>query len=450
MIESPHIWIPNFYPRVRAVVGLQWGDEGKGKIIDLLAQDADVVIRGTGGNNAGHSVVIGEEIYALSLVPSGIFNPNTLNILGSGVVIDPNAFIKETQNLEERGISTKNLIISKRAHLVLDAYKYIDALEEGKRGDKKIGTTGKGIGPAYMLKAMRSGLRTGDIYSNKDEFLKKVDGTLEVLRRLYYPGDTVVPHVLQAQYYEQFYDNWKRNIVGRLRHTEAVVNSHLSKGSNILLEGAQGVLLDVDHGTYPYVTSSNSGVAGLVNGSDIPVVAVTDIIGVGKAYLTRVGEGPFPTKREDEWAKKVRERGHEYGTVTGRPRDIGDFDGIAVGYADRLSGFTEVIITKLDILSGVGDLRICRRYQIGGGVTESFITYDLGKCSPRYRPEDIYKGWDYDLSQVDKISDLPKEPYLYLQGLADCFIESSRDTGPLGKISAVGNGRERDQIIVVK
>lgn len=420
-------------PEVTAIIGGQWGDEGKGKIVDYLAASADVVIRSQGGDNAGHTVINDQGKFGLHLVPAGIFNPKTLNIIGSGVALNPKTLMKEIDELSGQGVSFENLVISPKSHLAFDYHLFIDGLQEDARGSRRIDTTKRGIGPTYMDKAERIGLQAR-LLLQPDQLLKELDGILKAKRaRL-----GVKNEVLETSYYEDFVHAASKELRSYIRDTEPLIERHLSDGSQFVLEGAHGTLLDLDHGTYPMVTASNSTAGGLLVGAGMPPLALTKVIGIFKAYQTRVGAGGMPTEIEGELADAIRERGHEFGTTTGRPRRIGYFDGVAARYAHRLNGFTDIAITKVDTLAGLSELKLADRYALDGKVCE-FPTdnQSLSKCQAQYQ---TFSGWtETDLQNVTTYDALPQSLQSYCGALMDCM--------PGAKLTFVGVGRSRDQLI---
>jgi len=339
----------------KVVIGAQWGDEGKGKIIDILAQQSDVVVRSQGGNNAGHTVEANGEQYKLHLIPSGILNPQTLCIIGNGVVVDPGVLLEELDMLQSRGISTDNLRIDARAHVIMPYHRELDGLSEIARGKADIGTTKKGIGPAYMDKAERSGIRMCDLM-NRELFIEKARINVkiknEIIEKIY--GGTALNADSMIEEYLGYADRLKKYVAD----TTVMLYEAIKSGKNVLFEGAQGTLLDLDLGTYPYVTSSHPTSGGVCIGSGIGPTMIDECIGVVKAYTTRVGKGPFPTELNDEIGEAIREKGHEYGTTTGRARRCGWFDAVIVKYAVRTSGLTSIVVNKIDTLGDIGKLKI--------------------------------------------------------------------------------------------
>lgn len=417
------------------VVGAQWGDEGKGRITDMLAKTADVVARFSGGNNAGHTVIVGNERFELHLIPSGILYGEKKNIIGNGVVINPEALVKEIEGLERRGISTDNLFISEGAHVIMPYHVLLDQQEEERKGANKIGTTKKGIGPAYTDKVARRGIRMADLLS--EEILRnKLELNLEytnlLLTKVYSVKAMTADEIIQA--YRPYIEKLRKHIT----NTSAIIEECNKAGKNVFFEGAQGTLLDIDYGTYPYVTSSNPTAGGVCTGCGIGPSKIHEVIGVAKAYVTRVGEGAFPTELDNELGNSLREKGHEYGVTTGRPRRCGWFDLPILRHAVRVNGMTQIALTKLDILSGFDTLKVCTGYQVGEKVLEYFPMDQ--NIVPQLEP--IYTelpGWAEDISSVRDYAALPENAKKYVE-----FIE--REAGV--KISIIGLGPERDQAIL--
>ncbi len=421
---------------VTAVVGAQWGDEGKGRIIDYLAQNADVVIRFQGGDNAGHTVVNEYGKHALHLIPSGIFNPETQNIIGSGCVVNPEALAKEMESLTAVGVSLDNLWLSTRAQMVMPYHRTLDELEERARGKDTIGTTKRGIGPAYADKAARSGLRLGDLLhpdwleARLDNALRTVHRKIEILG-----GEPVDGKELYAccmDYREQF--------AHRIVDTAPMVRRAIQAGQDVLLEGQLGVMRDLDWGIYPYVTSSNPTAAYAPAGAGLPARALDRVVGVVKAYSTAVGDGPFPVELFDEAGEKLRQVGEEFGATTGRPRRCGWFDGVAIGYATWLNGMTGLAITKLDILDHFDEIKICVGYEMPDG---SVITDSMPDTPLLYQVKPVYEtwlGWRESTEQCRRWDDLPKAARAYIHRLAELAGV---------KVDYVSVGPERDQMFVV-
>ncbi len=372
------------------VIGSQWGDEGKGKIVDYLAEEAQMVVRFQGGNNAGHTVKVGEEVFALHLVPSGILRPGKKAIIGNGVVIDPGVLLGELDGLESRGVSVKNLRISDRANVIMPYHRMLDGAEERMRKGAKVGTTGRGIGPVYADKIARLGVRMGELI-DEDKFPEKLE-FLVPLKQLILDayGD---PTRLDLEAIKSEYGSYGRRLRQYVTDTGALVNDALAKNRRVLFEGAQGTLLDIDHGTYPFVTSSTTVAGNAASGSGVSPLLLDDVYGVVKAYTTRVGEGPFPTELKDELGKTIAEKGGEFGTTTGRARRCGWLDLVVTKYAHSLSGFTGIALTKIDVLGGFEELKICTHYTLGGRKV-SRVPADLRQlelCEPRYT---VLDGWD--------------------------------------------------------
>jgi len=419
------------------VLGAQWGDEGKGKVTDYFSENADYVVRYQGGNNAGHTVVVGEERFALSLVPSGVMNPECTPVIASGCVVDPGVLLGEIDMLASRGVDPSRLRLSSNAHVIMPYHRKLDAVKERYLGRQKIGTTKKGIGPAYTDKYARQGIRVQDLFDEKI-FCDKLDIALEeknkILTRVYnqLPLDG---HQIAEEYHE-----YAERLQPYVADTSLLIWSALRDGKRVLFEGAQGTLLDIDHGTYPFVTSSNPSAGGALTGSGIGPKAIDRVIGVAKAYISRVGTGPFPTELDDDVGETMVRVGGEYGTVTGRRRRCGWLDLVALRYSVRVNSLTDLFMTKLDILSEFDTLKIATAYSsLGERYTElprqQRVLYN---CSPVYRE---LSGWHSDISTVRRVDDLPKEARAYLD-----FIEE--DTGvPVRWISV---GPERTQVIPVE
>jgi adenylosuccinate synthase len=419
-----------------AVIGGQWGDEGKGKVVDLLAQEVDVVVRFSGGDNAGHTVVNLRGEFKLHLVPSGIFSPRASCIIGSGVVVNPATLLGEMDQLNERNVDTTRIYISDRAHLIMPYHILLDGLEEEWRGGKALGTTRKGIGPAFTDKIARSGLRVGDLL-DKEVLLERLRHALDykntVLTKIY----GVSPLSLDEVYHE--YCQYGERLIPHIRDTGMMLWEALNRGETVLLEGAQGTLLDPDFGTYPYATSSSPLSAGACLGAGLSPGQLQHIIGVFKAYCTRVGSGPMPTELEDETGELIREKAHEYGTTTGRPRRCGWFDAVAASFSTRINGFTGIALTRLDVLDVVPRLKICVGYELDGETIDYFpgSAVTLERCRPVY--EEL-PGWQTPISDIRQYGRLPLEARRYLERLGEIM------SCPV-KLISVGRGRE--QTIVV-
>ncbi|MFN8168681.1 MAG: adenylosuccinate synthase [Candidatus Nanopelagicales bacterium] len=419
------------------VLGAQWGDEGKGKATDLLGSRVDYVVKFNGGNNAGHTVVIGSEKYALHLLPSGILTPGVVPVIGNGVVIDLGVLFSEIDALESRGVDTSKLLVSANAHIIPSYNRTLDKVTERFLGSRRIGTTGRGIGPTYADKMSRVGIRVQDIFDEKI-LRQKVEGALaqknhllvKVYNRRAIEVDEVVDELLAH--------------ADRLRpmvtDTSLVLGEALARDEVVLLEGGQATLLDVDHGTYPFVTSSNATAGGAVTGAGIPPTSLTRIIGIAKAYITRVGEGPFPTELFDDDGEKLRTLGHEFGTTTGRPRRCGWYDIPIARYASRVNGVTDIVLTKLDVLSGWDRIPVCVAYDVDGERTSELPMTQTGfhHAKPVY---ELLPGWSEDISGARTLADLPTAARDYI-----AFLEE-RSGAP---ISAIGVGPEREQTVVVR
>jgi adenylosuccinate synthase len=416
------------------VLGTQWGDEGKGKIVDFLAEQADVVVRYQGGNNAGHTVVVGEQEYKLHLIPSGILYSHKTCVIGNGVVVDPQVLLKELSYLEARGIDTSSLRISNRAHVIMPYHRLLDEMEEEKRGKNKIGTTKRGIGPCYMDKDARQGIRIVDLM-DAEEFSEKLAQNLEAKNLL-------LKNVYEVKGFD--FETVKKEYLGYAEHlrkyvvdTSMVINDAIKTGQNVLFEGAQATLLDIDHGTYPYVTSSNPTAGGACVGAGVGPTSINKVIGVVKAYTTRVGEGPFPTELHNEIGELIRTKGHEFGTTTGRPRRCGWLDLAVIKYAAAVSGIHGFALTRLDILTGLEKLKICIGYKYQGTALHEFPASlkVLAQCEPIYEE---MAGWTEDITTVRKYEDLPLNARRYVERIVEI-------TGV--KMSIVSIGPKRDQTI---
>jgi adenylosuccinate synthase len=422
------------------VVGLQWGDEAKGKIVDILTDSHQIVVRYQGGNNAGHTVKFDGETYKLSLLPTGVLRPGVTAVIGNGLVVNPEALLKEIESLTSRGIKIdgSNLMVSDRAHLIMPYHITEDALFEKRRGDHAIGTTGRGIGTCYRDKALRShAVRVGDLYH--PELFKARLTEIVAAKNLMLQALDPSMVTLDANAIFDSYSAFAEKIKPFVKDTTAWLHRSLKLGTNILFEGAQGSLLDVDHGTFPYVTSSNSSAAGIHSGSGVPERAINRMIGVVKAYTTRVGGGPFPTELHDEIGQHIRDVGHEYGTVTGRPRRCGWFDGIATAYGARICGVDEIAVMLLDVLAQLDEVRICEAYDIRGERTTEFPSHveDLEAAKPVFR---TIPGWKQDITQARRLSDLPAG--------ARRYVDSSRALMGL-PVKFISIGPDREQTILL-
>lgn len=419
---------------VIAVVGGQWGDEGKGKIIDLLAQRAHVVVRAQGGDNAGHTVVNPRGRFALHLVPAGIFNAASDCIIGPGVALNPEILLQEIDALHEREVSTEKLLISPRAHLVMPYHLLLDRLEERRRGTAAIGTTGRGIGPTYSDKVGRNGLLVGDL-REPGRFREKVRAAVEqknlVLERIY-GAEAVNADAVTEQYLP-----FAERLLPHIAESSPILERALRDGRTILLEGAHGTLLDLDHGTYPYVTTSSCTVAGLLNGAGIGPRHLTTALGVFKAYQSRVGAGAMPTELDDPIGDHIRDRGHEYGTTTGRPRRCGWFDAVAARHSVMVNGFHALAITRLDILDELDELQVCIAYELDGRRIDHFPSRieELDRCRPVYEG---LRGWSEAIGAAQDWKDLPRAAQDYVR-----LIEEAVGV-PAGLI---GVGQEREKTL---
>ena len=420
---------------VTVLVGSQWGDEGKGKIVDILSEKYDYVTRFQGGANAGHTVEIGEKKYILHLIPSGILRKEVKCVIGNGVVIDPKALLEEIKLLEENDISVKGrLFISHNAHLIMPYHKLLDSINES--GKNKIGTTGRGIGPCYIDKFARKGIRIVDLL-NKDVLEEKIRKNLEekniLLKKVYEHAGLNVNEIINE------YLEFDKEIDQYITDVPSLLNTAILEGKNILLEGAQGALLDVDHGTYPYVTSSSPTAGGACTGTGIPPTKITNVLGIVKAYTTRVGNGPFPTELTNKEGEKLRNIGAEYGATTGRPRRCGWYDAFLVQYSATINGIDSVAITKLDVLSSFDKIQVCMGYKLNGKMIKTFPSDvdRLNKAEPVYESVD---GWNEDISGCKTYKELPVKTKEYLE-----FIAEKSNI----KIDIVSVGPKRNQTFYV-
>jgi adenylosuccinate synthase len=416
------------------IVGAQWGDEGKGKATDLLGDSMDYVVRYQGGNNAGHTVVIGEESYALHLLPSGVLSRSAVPVIGNGVVIDPAVLLEEIDGLAERGVSCERLLISANAHLIMPHHIALDKVSERHLGNARIGTTGRGIGPTYADKAARMGIRVQDLF-DPGILRQKLDLALreknQVLTKVYNR------RTIDAAAVAEQYVGYSERLAGYVADTGLILNQALDAGQSILLEGAQATLLDVDHGTYPFVTSSSPTAGGACAGSGLGPTRITRVIGILKAYTTRVGAGPFPTELHDAQGEWLRKTGGEYGVTTGRPRRTGGFDAVIGRYATRVNGITDYFVTKLDVLSGLEKVPVCVAYDVNGTRQDEMpmTQTDFHHAVPVYEYLD---GWWEDISQAKDPADLPRNARAYLSALEEMIG---------APITAVGVGPRRDQTL---
>jgi adenylosuccinate synthase len=418
------------------VVGLQWGDEGKGKVVDILAENSDIVVRYGGGANAGHTVIVGDTRFALHLLPSGSVRPNTICVITNGVVIDPDVLINGIDTLAKKGISLDGrLLISENAHVVLDYHKKEDQLREESLGKNKIGTTIRGIGPCYADKVGRSfAVRVGDL-RNLDKLQGKLQKIVEHKNKLFTALYGAEP-INADEIFEKCKPHAER-LVPFITDTTEFLHNSIAEGKSILFEGAQGALLDIDHGTFPFVTSSNSTSLGMPAGCGVPAKLVDGFIGVVKAYTTRVGSGPFPTEQDNETGQYIREKGNEYGTTTGRPRRCGWFDAVAVSYGVKIGAIDSIAMMHLDTLSGFKELKICRAYEINGKETSFFPANGdrLSQAEPIY---ETVPGWDEDLTEINDFKDLPTNAQDYVRRIEECIS---------APITSVGVGPKRSQTI---
>ena len=394
-----------------AVIGGQWGDEGKGKVIDYLAGQSDCVVRYAGGNNAGHTVVNDRGIFQLHLVPSGICWPGVTGIIGNGVVVNPDVLLGEMAQLREQGIDTDRLFVSDRAHVIMPYHILLDELQEKARGSGAIGTTGQGIGPAYVDKTSRDGIRIGDLMDGErlpDRLIAAVEMKNKVITGVF-GGEPVDADEMLDRCRQ-----WGEQLRDHVRPTEQMVQDFLDQDKRILLEGAQGTLLDLDHGSYPYVTSSSPSIGGAITGLGINPQSIQGVVGVFKAYSTRVGGGPMPTEMHGAVGEELREKAHEYGTTTGRARRVGWFDAVAARYSRQINGFTGMVLTRLDILDGMGDVKICVGYKVGDEKVERFPanTALLEECEPVYEK---MAGWTEPTASATRPEQLPANALAYVR-----------------------------------
>lgn len=416
------------------IVGAQWGDEGKGKATDLIASRIDYVVKFNGGNNAGHTVVIGDEKYALHLLPSGILTPGVVPVISNGVVIDPEVLMEELDALEARGVDTSQLVVSSHAHVITQYHRTLDKVTERFLGKRQIGTTGRGIGPSYADKINRVGIRIQDLF-DEGILRQKVEGALhqknhllvKVYNRRAIDPNSVVEELLS-------YADRLRPMV---KDTSLLLNNALDEGKTVLFEGGQATMLDVDHGTYPFVTSSSATAGGAATGSGVAPWRLSTVIGIVKAYTTRVGSGPFPTELEDDMGEFLRDRGHEYGTTTGRPRRTGWYDALIARYSARINGVTDFVLTKLDVLTGLESIPVCVAYDVEGTRVEEmpWSQTDFHHAKPIY---ENLPGWSEDITGARDFKDLPANAQRYV-----LFLEEISGA----RISAIGVGPSRDAIV---
>lgn len=420
----------------RIVVGTQWGDEGKGKYIDILAGGSDMIVRFSGGNNAGHTLVVDGVKYALHLIPSGILHKGKTCIIGNGVVIDPAVLLKEIDSLEEKGVSTEKLLISDRAHVIMPYHKELDELQEKFRGSSSLGTTKRGIGPAYSDKTERCGIRICDLI-DEEIFPQKVSENLEIKNLIIekvYGGKGFKAEDIIAEYTE-----YAKRLKKYIADVNDIIATAVEEGKNILFEGAQATFLDLDFGTYPYVTSSNPVAGGVCTGAGVGPVYINEVYGVFKAYTSRVGAGPFPTEQSNETGDKIRELGWEYGTTTGRPRRCGWLDTVMLKYAARVNGLTALAINHVDTIGKMDKIKLCRAYLKDGVEITHFPASlkELAKCEPVYEEFD---SWTEDITNVKTFDELPENAKIYLRRIEELVGV---------KVKMIGVGKERDNTIFV-
>ncbi len=422
-----------------AIIGTQWGDEGKGKIVDILSEYTDIVVRFQGGNNAGHTVKVGEDVFILHLIPSGILHPGKICVIGNGVVIDPQVLLEEIDTLKKNGHFPDDsaLLISEDAHLIMPYHKKLDQLKEKIKGTSKIGTTGRGIGPAYEDKVARCGIRCRDLLN--DSVLR------EKIKKNLLEKNHLLKNILHEDGFEVYeiyhqYNEYAERIQGYITDTSLFLNQAIKNGKRILFEGAQGTLLDVDLGTYPYVTSSNTVAGEAATGSGIGPTRIERVIGITKAYTTRVGGGPFPTELKDKNGNALRLKGEEYGATTGRPRRCGWFDSVAARYSTRVNGLDGLVITKLDVLDEFDKIFISTAYKYKGSILEEFPSdsFILDECEPVY---EIMNGWKSNTTDIKKFSGLPKEAQDYIRRIEEL-------TGVEAMMISVG--AKRKEAIMIK
>ena len=418
------------------VVGTQWGDEGKGKITDFLSKKADIIARFAGGDNAGHTIKFGGETYKLHLIPSGIFYQDKISVMGNGLVINPKSLVKELKGLQERGIDTSNLRISNRAHIILPYHIHQDKVEEAARGDQKIGTTCKGIGPCYQDKVARNGIRVADLL-DKEVFEQKLRANVELKNRLF-EKFYEVEGIPFEDIFEEYY-GYGQELAQYVTDTSKILNDVLDEGGRVLFEGAQGVMLDIDQGTYPFVTSSNPVAGGVAIGAGVGPSKVSRVVGVSKAYTSRVGDGPFPTELFDEIGHRIREVGREYGTTTGRPRRVGWFDTVVVRHSRRVSGITDLALNSIDVLSGLETVKICTAYEYNGEIITEYPAnlHIIEQCKPVY--EEL-PGWSEDITGVRSLDELPENARRYVERIVEL-------TGIQLMTFSVGPAREQTNVV---
>lgn len=420
------------------IVGTQWGDEGKGKITDFYSKQADIVARYQGGDNAGHTIQFDHKTFKLHLIPSGIFEKDKLSVIGNGVVINPKSLVTELAYLQNEGISTDNLRISSRAHIILPYHIALDKAQEESKGELKIGTTNKGIGPAYMDKVSRVGIRMADLIE-KEVFAAKLKSNLAeknlILEKVYGKEPLSFDEI-----FEEYYQ-YGQAIQHYITDTSVLINDGLDQGEKVLFEGAQGVLLDVDHGTYPFVTSSNPIAGGVTVGAGVGPTKITTVIGVCKAYTSRVGDGPFPTELFDEIGHTIREVGREYGTTTGRPRRVGWFDSVVMRHSRRVSGITHLSLNSIDVLTGLSTIKICVAYETSQGERIEYYPASLNvlaDCQPVYEE---MPGWTENISQCQSFEELPLNAQNYVKRIIELVGVD---------LATLSVGPDRNQTMIIK
>ncbi len=418
----------------KLVIGAQWGDEGKGKIVDILAKESDIIVRYQGGSNAGHTVCVGDETFILHLIPSGILHKDKICVIGNGVVIDPKSFFEEKATLEKVGVDIQDrLLISEKAHLVMPYHKELDAMQEGKLGDNKIGTTKRGIGPCYVDKYARNGIRICDLTDEKT-LKEKITRNVEEVNKL---CDIYSMNRFDAEAIFDEYKEYAELLKPYIRNTVYYLNGVFKNRKKILFEGAQGSLLDIDFGTYPFVTSSNPTVGGVFAGTGLPHKALNSVIGVMKAYTTRVGNGPFPSELLDDMGESIRKKGSEFGATTGRPRRCGWLDLVVVKYAAMISGTDSIAMTKIDVLDGLDRINVCVGYEYEGrkiGFIPSQLD-EFAKCKPVYK---TFEGWE-NTKHSESFEDLPENAKKYVE-----FIEKFLSI----PVSLISTGAKRSETII--
>lgn len=418
---------------VDVILGLQWGDEGKGKIVDFFAKDYDVIARFQGGPNAGHTLYVDGKKIVLHQIPSGIFHEDKTNLIGNGVVLDPITLMRECASVEEMGVDyRKNLFISERAHLILPTHRALDKASELSKGQEKIGSTLKGIGPAYMDKTGRNGLRVGDLLDKNftTQYIKLRMKHQRLLDNFNFQEDI-------TSWEEDFFEALDRLRQFKIVNGEYFINEKIASGKKVLAEGAQGSMLDVDFGTFPYVTSSSTVSAGVCSGLGIAPQKIKEVIGISKAYCTRVGSGPFPTELDEEIGEHLRKVGNEYGSTTGRPRRCGWIDLVALNFACMINGVTKIVMTKADILDDLKELKVCKSYMINGE-EKNYVPFQMSrvKIEPVY---ESFEGWQTDVTQISKFNDMPGQMKTYIEYLNN-YLKVP--------VSYISNGPGREQIVV--